>query len=233
MFRRMTQHMRRLLYAPASDSNYPASLLTSFDFVTSNVYEDMEKIDESYTTAGVYPDDASIDCMFWGALSWGHSVHQWDHRRCLVKEKVDILNDRVSDWDIRVSEYALRLTPRQLWLPDKDGDSHSALIVTIRPKSLQSSVRKRSAQGKEKRQKKWQEIQDRWNANNSWSSRQWTGAASSSQWNTRSEATAWYQGDTWHRERHYGWQQQQSQTSRDEWNPSSSSSWTWESWNHR
>lgn len=109
----------------------------------------------------------------------------WEQCRGETRSSSTAAAEGDKEWDIRISEYALRILPRHLWLPDSDGDTHTCLSVNLRyndPRSTVRNQRKRSAAAKAARADKWSRVQ--WDARmkkedrksshsgSSWSSRQ-------------------------------------------------------------
>ena len=125
--------------------------------VSSNTQENLEALDSHFAK----PDrdwnlQPNIDCVGACILSWGHGdsaqvfgqLHETNALNT-VSTKSLTMND---EWSIVVSEYAMYLENRHLWLGEKDADWHAPLSIIIKPADV-GNQRKRTEQ---KRQERWQ-----------------------------------------------------------------------------
>ena len=151
-----------------NDENMTNSLAhamgAEFQFVTSNLYSNMERAIEFYRSSDgskKWPPhlaDFRVDCMVVGVLSWAHVKEERCHKQEKLRDEPFNEQRGHKDWDVRISGYALSLENRHLWIPECDGDAHSPVLVTIRPMSTRNE-RKRTPEGLLRRAKRAQHSQ--------------------------------------------------------------------------
>ena len=56
------------------------------------------------------------------------------------------MKNELHDWSFKAQEYSLHFSRPHLWLQDTDGDWHSPLTVTLRPRVVRNK-RKRTSEG--------------------------------------------------------------------------------------
>jgi hypothetical protein len=138
-----------------SQPGWPQTM--GYRIVSSNAQENLEALDSHFAK----PDrdwnlQPNIDCVVACILSWGHGYSAQVFRQLnetdalnTVSTKSLTMND---EWSIVVSEYAMYLENRHLWLGEKDADWHVPLNIIIKPADV-GNQRKRTEQ---KRWERWQ-----------------------------------------------------------------------------
>ncbi len=149
-------------YVNTHGEGWPNSL--AYQLVTSNTQAQLHDLEEHFKNPGRdWNGQPDIDCVVAAVMSWGHHEEARRERNrasdttdCEAVEgfRAQARLGEYYDWILEVSEFAMNLSNRHLWLGTDDHDWHTPLHVIIRPRRT-ANLRKRSDEAKARRYARW------------------------------------------------------------------------------